>query len=65
MCIHVVSLSQFLFSFGSGAMDNAEYACYCDMFDRMTEASPPLVDLIGQLIVTMVIIGPPTCLHNN
>ncbi len=59
-CVHIVHHG--CYSFCSGAMDNAEYACYCDMFDHMTEASPPLVDLIGQSIVTMVIIGPPMCL---
>ncbi len=34
----------------SGAMDNAEYACYCKMFDVVTETNPPAVDLIGKLI---------------
>ena len=36
-------------------MDNAEYACYCDMFDHITKANPPSVDLIGQILHAVII----------
>ena len=41
----------FVYSFCSGVMDNAEYACYCKLFDSVTAINPPKVDLIGELLL--------------
>ena len=35
----------------SGILDDMEYACYCQMFDHMTQQNPPQLDLIGTLVV--------------